>query len=249
VSVFLKILYNQHTLVVLWFFLNFSFSIIGADHGIKLALHTFGFLFLFMLDIKKGPDVFKRIKTVFYFFPVLLIFYVGFSLLFAQTEIEVILWEAGLGFVRLLLILGIMALFFENIRNEDLLTVLRSIWIKFNLSWKWVENAFIFLGMTLRFYPEFQKNWETIREGRKGFGFKTKNSFKNRLIKAVEDLPGLLLLNLRRAEDISTVMELRGYGSRFPRGITFPVPFSRKEIFKMIFITLTFWLVNNIAAF
>ncbi|MEE8335038.1 MAG: energy-coupling factor transporter transmembrane component T, partial [Candidatus Neomarinimicrobiota bacterium] len=156
--------------------------------------------------------------------------------------------EVGFGFIRLVLIIGIMALYFENTVRQNLLTVFRSIWMRFNLTWKWVENTFIFLEMTLRFYPEFQKNWDSIRQARSGLGFRIKKGFKNRIIMAVEHLPGLLLVNLRRAEDIAAVMQLRGYGLKFPRGVTYPVPFTGLDISKMAGLTLIFWGLNYFAA-
>ncbi|MEE8335094.1 MAG: hypothetical protein V3S48_01505, partial [Candidatus Neomarinimicrobiota bacterium] len=133
-SVLLKQFYGNHPLVVLWFFLNFSFSILGVQTGPGLVLHGLGFLFLIMLNLKTGWGVLKRIKPVIYFFPILIIFYVGFSLLFSNSSLEIIFKEVGFGFIRLVLIIGIMALYYENTVQQNLLSVFRSIWMRFNLT-------------------------------------------------------------------------------------------------------------------
>ncbi|MEE8437809.1 MAG: energy-coupling factor transporter transmembrane component T [Candidatus Neomarinimicrobiota bacterium] len=247
-AILLKQIYGNHALVVLWFFLNFSFSILAVRTAPGLVLYALCFLFLILLNIQTGWAVLNRIKPVIYFFPILILFYAGFSLLFTNGGLDIIFREIGFGFTRLILIMGIMALYFENTARQDLLLVFRSIWIRFNLTWKWIEDAFIFLEMTMRFYPEFQKNWNSIRQARSGLGFRTKKGFKNRIIAAVEQLPGLLLVNLRRAEDIAAVMQLRGYGLKFPRGVTFPVPFTGLDISKMAGLTLIFWGINYFAA-
>jgi energy-coupling factor transporter transmembrane protein EcfT len=119
--------------------------------------------------------------------------------------------------------------------------------VKVNKPWKWVENFFLFLGMTLRFYPTFQSNWQSLRNTRKSLGLEADLSYLEQVKTAAKEMPGLLIHQLRRADDVAMAMKLRGYGKQFPRGVTYPTIFKAIHLIQIIFISSVYWAINTIA--
>ena len=62
-------------------------------------------------------------------------------------------------------------------------------------------------------------------------------------------MPGMLIYQLRRSEDIATAMQLRGYGQKYPRGVTYPIPFGRFHLIQIGVITLGYWIYHQYAPF
>ena len=56
--------------------------------------------------------------------------------------------------------------------------------------------------------------------------------------KTAKELPSLLIHELKRANDISLAMKLRGYGKQFPRGVTYPIPFNWNHGIIILLITI-----------
>ena len=61
-------------------------------------------------------------------------------------------------------------------------------------------------------------------------------------------MPGLLIYELKRANDISLSMKLRGYGKQFPRGITYPIPFNWTDGLMILIITISFYTLYKYAS-
>jgi energy-coupling factor transporter transmembrane protein EcfT len=142
---------------------------------------------------------------------------------------------------------GAMMFYFESTPSQDILIIARSIWVRMNKPWKWVENFFLFLGMTLRFYPTFQSNWQSLRNTRKSLGLEADLSYLEQVKTAAKEMPGLLIHQLRRADDVAMAMKLRGYGKQFPRGVTYPTIFKAIHLIQIIFISSVYWAINTIA--
>ena len=144
--------------------------------------------------------------------------------------------------------LSAMVYFIEITPNKDIVILARSIWVKFDLQWKWVENFFLFLSLTLRFYPTFQSNWYSIRNSHKTLGLESNLSTFGKVNKTAKELPGLLIHELKRANDISLAMKLRGYGKQFPRGVTYPIPFNWNDGVMILVITISYYTLHNYVA-
>lgn len=177
----------------------------------------------------------------------MLSFYVLFSLFLTNNSLQVIIFEAIYGFLRLILMVANMMYFFEITPNKDIVILLRSIWIKFNLEWKWVENFFLFLSLTLRFYPTFQSNWNSVRNNHKMLGLEASTPRLKKIIMVANEMPGLLIHELKRANDISIAMKLRGYGNQFPRGVTYPIPFNWNHGIMIFLITFAYFILFKYA--
>ena len=171
--------------------------------------------------------------------------YVLFSLLLTDNNLQIIVYEAIDGFIRLILMVATMMYFFEITPNKDIVILARSIWVKFDLQWKWVENFFLFLTMTLRFYPTFQSNWNSIKNSYKILGLELNLSTFGKIKKTAKELPNLLIHELKRANDISLAMKLRGYGKQFPRGVTYPIPFNWNHGVMILVITISYYTLHS----
>tara|TARA_Y100000817_G_scaffold289740_1_gene259936 strand:- start:93 stop:626 length:534 start_codon:yes stop_codon:yes gene_type:complete len=174
----------------------------------------------------------------------MLIFYIGFSLLLTNNSIYQIINEAFFGFMKLILMVSAMTLFLES--SNNFVNLLRSVWSKTNLNWEWPDKFFVFLTMTQRFYPTVQLNWSSMLRTRKSLGIDYRQSHREKLILAAKNLPNILLLQLHWADDIALAMKLRGFGKRFPRGVTFPSSFKFIHFIQIVFIISSFWAINLI---
>ncbi|MBC8345904.1 MAG: energy-coupling factor transporter transmembrane protein EcfT [Candidatus Marinimicrobia bacterium] len=239
----------NHPLVSLWFFLGFSFSLLTSNSFGAWGIHFAIFLGIAWMNKNHISRVGTRLKPILLYFPVMLGLYVLFSILLTDNSLGIIFSEVVIGFLKLILMVGAMMFFFVSTPSQDIIILFRSIWIKWKKPWKGMEDFFLFLGMTLRFYPTFQSNWQSVRNSRKALGLESENSHWNQVKTASKEMPGLLVHQLRRADDVATAMKLRGYGNQFPRGVTHPIPFGRNQLFQMIAITLFYWGIHSIAAF
>ena len=235
----------MHPLVNLWFFLGFSTSLLFTTTYFGWLIHFMIFLTLVFYNYKISPIIISKIKPYIFYFPIMLCLYVFFSLVLTNNSLQIIAFEAIYGFLRLLLMVATMMYFFEITPNQDIVVLLRSIWVKFNLPWKWVENFFLFLSITLRFYPTFQSNWNSVRNSHHTLGLESNISRFRKIIMAANEMPGLLIHELKRANDITIAIKLRGYGNQFPRGVTYPIPFNWNHGIMILVITFTYFILHK----
>ena len=234
----------MHPLVNLWFFLGFSTSLLFTETYLVWFYHFIVFFTIVIYNYKISSLIISKIKSYIYYFPIMLFLYMLFSLLLTDNSIQLIIYEAIYGFCRLILMVATMMYFFEITPNKDIVILSRSIWVKFNLQWKWVENFFMFLSMTLRFYPTFQSNWNSIKNCHKTLGLESNLSNFGKIKRTAKELPALLIHELKRANDISLAMKLRGYGKQFPRGVTYPVPFNWNHGVAILLITISYYIFH-----
>ena len=125
--------------------------------------------------------------------------------------------------------------------SEKLINAFRTIWVKGGLHWEWVDNLFLFLSLSLRFYPTFQSQWKTQRDSQKAIGINFKNSFISKVVDLSYDLTSMLFQQLKRSEEIALAMKLRGYGKSFPRKTANPQNFNLTHLFQTFIITFSFY--------
>jgi len=192
-------------------------------------------------------QVLHRLKPIIYYFPIMIILYFIFSLFLTDNTLGIILNEAIFGCLKLFFMVGAMMLFFESTQSQDIVIIARSVWVRLNKPWQWVENFFLFLGMTLRFYPTFQSNWQLLRNTRKSLGLEEDLSYLGQVKIAAKEMPGLLIYQLQRADDIAMAMKLRGYGKQFPRGVTYPIISKTVHLIQIILISFVYWAIHTFA--
>ena len=235
---------NIHPLVRFIFFLAFSFSVLFTDRLTVWAIYFGIFLILTGFDWIVIRAVFSRIKPFILYFPFMLILYLGVSMSFTNATIYQAMFEVGFAFLRIALMISIMSLYFESVGSQNFLLALRSIWFQTGLKWNWMENFFLFLEMTLRFYPSLQRDWITVGQSRQSLGFNQKNNLWSEIRQAAKDLPVLLVINLRKSEVIASAMQLRGFGKSLPRCVYNATNFTIWHLLQFAGVVICFYLIN-----
>jgi len=238
-----------HPIVRFIFFLAFSFSVLLAD-TLTLWVIYFG-TFVVMTGFKWTVilAVFFRIKPFILYFPLMLVLYLAVSWLFTDATIYKAMIEVGFAFLRIVLMISIMSLYFELVGSPNFLLALRSLWFQTGLKSNWMENFFLFLDMTLRFYPSLQRDWITVSQSRESLGFNQNNNRWGKIKQTVQDLPVLLVINLRKSQDIAMAMELRGFGKSFPRCVYNATSFTTWHLLQFAGVVICFYLINLHAPF
>jgi len=235
---------NIHPLVRFIFFLTFSFSVLFADTLTLWAIYFGIFVFTTGFDRTVILAVFSRIKPFIQFFPIMLVIYLAMSIFFTHATIYQAMVEAGFAFLRIVLMISIMSLYFESAGSPNFLLALRSIWFQTGLKWNWMENFFLFLDMTLRFYPSLQRDWITLSQSRESLGFNQNNNRWDKIKLAAQDLPILLVVNLRKSQDIALAMQLRGFGESLPRCVYNATYFTNWHLLQFAGVVICFYLIN-----
>jgi len=231
-------------IVISFFYLGFAFSVILCKSWIGFLIYLLSCIILITLNKNHIKSVYKHIKPFILFFPIMIIIYLFISFVFTNSTWLNILNDAGFAIGKLLLLVIVMALYLEIIVNKNIILSVRSIWIKMNLKWKIIDDLFMFLELTFRFYPAFQREWQTISRSKKALGL-TSSITKWEQIKSVaNDLPGIILQSYRKAEGTALVIEQRGYGNQIPRGIANPVLFKLNDLILLIMILFGYSLLN-----
>ena len=239
---------NIHPLVRFIFFLTFSFSVLFADTLTLWAIYFGIFVVTTGFDRTVILAVFSHIKPFIQFFPIMLVIYLAMSIFFTDATIYQAMVEVGFAFLRIVLMISIMSLYFESVGSPNFLLALRSIWFQTGLKWNWMENFFLFLDMTLRFYPSLQRDWITVSQSRESLGFNQNNRW-GKIKQAAQDLPVLLVINLRKSQDIAMAMELRGFGKSLPRCVYNATSFTTWHLLQFAGVVICFYLINLHAPF
>jgi energy-coupling factor transporter transmembrane protein EcfT len=235
---------NIHPLVRFIFFLTFSFSVLFAD-TLTLWVIYFGiFVVTTGFDRTVILAVLSRIKPFIQFFPIMLVIYLAVSIFFTNATIYQAMVEVGFAFLRIVLMISIMGIYFESVGSPNFLLAFRSIWFQTGLKWNWMENFFLFLDMTLRFYPSLQRDWITLSQSRESLGFNQNNNRWDKITLAAQDLPILLVVNLRKSQDIALAMQLRGFGESFPRCVYNATYFTTWHLLQFAGVVICFYLIN-----
>ena len=235
---------NIHPLVRFILFLAFSFSVLFADTLTLWAIYFGIFMVTTGFDRTVILAVFSRIKPFILFFPFMLVCYLAVSVFFTDATIYQAMVEVGFAFLRIVLMISIMSLYFGSVGSPNFLLELRSIWFQTGLKWNWMENFFLFLDMTLRFYPSLQRDWIMLSQSRDSLGFNQNNNRWDKIKLATQDLPILLVVNLRKSQDIALAMQLRGFGESLPRCVYNATYFTTWHLLQFAVVVICFFLIN-----
>ena len=235
---------NIHPLVRFILFLAFSFSVLFADTLTLWAIYFGIFVVTTGFDRTVILAVFSRIKPFILFFPFMLVCYLAVSVFFTDATIYQAMVEVGFAFLRIVLMISIMSLYFGSVGSQNFLLELRSIWFQTGLKWNWMENFFLFLDMTMRFYPSLQRDWITLSQSRESLGFNQNNNRWDKIKLATQDLPILLVVNLRKSQDIALAMQLRGFGESLPRCVYNATYFTTWHLLQFAAVVICFYLIN-----
>ena len=227
------------------FYLGFAFSTILSKAWNGLMIYYVLCIILILLNRTHFKSAFKQVKPFFLFFPIMIIIYLFISFVFTSSTWTMIINDAGFAISKLLLLVIVMAFYIEIMKKQNIVLSIRSIWSKLNLKWRWVEDIFMFLELTLRFYPTFQREWQTINRSKKALGLTSSVNKWGQIKSVVNDLPGMILQSYRKAENTAAIMQQRGYGNQIPRGVANPILFKMSDLVLLIIILFGFTLLNQ----
>jgi len=229
-------------------YLGLALSTILSKTWYVLSIFTILSMILILLNITHLKSVLKQVKPFLLFFPIMMIIYLIISFIFTNATLTVILTEAGFAISKLLLLAIVMSLYLEISKKQNLILSIRSIWSNLNIKWQKVDDMFMFLELTLRFYPTFQREWQSINRSKKALGIISVESKWNRIRSIANDLPGLILQSYRKAENTALIMQQRGYGKQIPRGVANPIFFKMHDFILIMIIVTGYIFLNRYVA-
>jgi len=238
----------RQPLVRLWLFLSYSSAVLFSPTIISWGIYGI-FLFLLLwaedISIKK---IARSLRFFILFLPIMIGLYFIISMLVSQSSFREIMSEIGWVIMKFSLVMAIMNVYSFGKYSGNVFEALRSIWVKMNKPWRKMEDWFLFLEMTLRFYPSFQRDWNRYNEIQKALGLASHETRFQKWKKTANQMPGMLMLHLQKADDIAQAMTLRGYGEQIPRGVAHFIPFNGLHLLLLIIISTAFILFHSFAA-
>lgn len=235
-------------LIIALFFLSYAVSVIFIESAREWELHLVLLILVLGSVLPKLRGIIGRLKPVILFLPLMMIFYIGFSYWLTPLTISELLISGSLALGRMVFLMTIMAIWLEITHPGRVLQALRSLWSRLGLPWRKIEDGFLFLELTLRFFPTFRMEWTHLQQSRKALGLQTSRGNRWRQIREMAgDLPGMFVHLFRRADETAQVMGNRGYGRVIPRGVADPIPFTAWDILWLAVIIALFAGVRFLA--
>ena len=174
-------------------------------------------------------------------------FYFLISIIISQSTLWQIFQEISTAMMKFLMVMAIMNLYTVGSGSRSVFQALRSIWVHFNKPWRKIENWFLFLEMTLRFYPSLQREWTRLQGIHKALGLTVEQGKVSRWKETSLQMPGIIMIHLHKADDIAHAMTMRGYGTTIPRGVAQPIPFTFLHFSMLVIISYIFITIHSIA--
>ena len=218
----------MNPLTKIWLFFIILLGLLSLESWQPLLCYG-GVLLILLFFYRKL--FWSRIKGFILFLPTMFIIYSIISVGILGNPVNSVLEQAGFITIKFAWMILIMAFYLEWGSTAKIIPALRTLWMKVDKPWAKVEHGFLFLALILRFYPSFQQDWELYSQSDKALGISPGKSLGKRIKRMIDYLPGMILAQYRRADDITHQMILRGYGSAIPRTVAYPVSWTRQDIF------------------
>ena len=236
----------NHPIVQLYFYFSISMLLVFSSSIYSLWPFVLLLVIVSMYNKSVIKNVINKILPTLFFLPFMLIIYITISLIFSQITFFEAIKNALLAVLKFSLIILLMNFYLNTASSEKLIISIRSIWVKTGLNWRWVEDFFLFLSLSLRLYPTFQSNWINNVDSLRAIGIKSEKSYYGKLIQISKELPSMLIYQLNRSNDIALAMKLRGYGIYYPRSVIHPIKFS---LFNLIQVALIAFFSSYLSDF
>ena len=216
-------------------YMAFSVSVLLSMEIQILTLHVLAGISLIIFERAHWREWKNRTRPFWKYFPFTGLIFFTISFIVSDRLISVIIYDVTLATIRLLVLVSVMTVYTLQTYSQDIITALRSLWFKMNLKWRWVEDLLLFFDMTIRFFPTFKEEWQQMERSQKSLSFSTTDSFSAKAFQVAQFIPDFIILNLNKAESITRVMEMRGYGKVIPRSV---FPFVRFTLLDFIWCIL-----------
>ena len=181
-------------------------------------------------------------KPLWIYFPQVGLLFFIISLIVSSKNTYDVFIDVSLATCRMILLVSMMTLYSILSKNSHILIAIRGLWYKMGLPWKWAEDLILFIDITIRFFPSFQQQWQRIERTRKSLGINVSEDKLHKIRRFATMVPDMVILNLRRVNDLTLAMQLRGYGYLYPRTVH---PFiSSYSIDKLILLFVIIGLIG-----
>jgi len=234
----------MNPLARLSFFLIFSISTLIADTFFLVLFHAF-FSFIFIYSILNNWKEWKRhVMPFIKFFPLtgIIFFFISFTI--TVRPVFDIMIDVSLATVRMIVMINIMTVYLIQAKPQDIYIAMRSSWFSLNKKWKWLDDLLLFFEITIRFFPNFQYEWENLQRSQRALGFNSKQGFYRRLISVSKFIPEFIIISLNKSDTLTSNVIMRGYGNYFPRSVYPFISFQWSDKL-IILVTVIFFLVMH----
>ncbi len=232
-------------LVNFFLFLSLSISTLFSDNLFYLNIHSIVLLaIVFSFKINIYFLLKSLFKTSYYFFTIFL-FYLAFSFLLSNIELELIIVKIVLGIYKIVVSILFMKIFILSVEKESFVKLIRSVYLKSRLKLRFLDDIILFVALSLRFYPELQNRWKSFEKGRIYIGINNYNGSLISRLKLYSDMfVRILSLQYKKSLLISNNIKLRGYGNCHPRGIINPIKINFYDLIISIMIPITLIILH-----
>ena len=158
-------------------------------------------------------------KPLWIYFPQVGLLFFIISLIVSSKNTYDVFIDVSLATCRMILLVSMMTLYSILSKNSDIIIAIRGLWYNMGRSWKWAEDLILFIDITIRFFPSFQQQWQRIERTRKSLGINVSEDKLHKIRRFATMVPDMVILNLRRVNDLTLAMKLRGYGHLCPRTV------------------------------
>ena len=232
-------------LVNFFLFLSLSISTLFSDNLFYLNIHSIILLaIVFSFKINIYFLLKSLFKTSYYFFTIIL-FYLFFSFLLSNIELELIIVKIVLGIYKIVVSILFMKIFILSVEKESFVKLIRSVYLESRLKLRFLDDIILFIALSLRFYPELQNRWKSFEKGRIYIGINNNNGSLISRLKLYSDMfVRILSLQYKKSLLISNNIKLRGYGNCHPRGIIDPIKINFYDLIISIMIPITLIILH-----
>ena len=232
-------------LVNFFLFLSLSISTLFSDNLFYLNIHSIILLaIVFSFKINIYFLLKSLFKTSYYFFTIIL-FYLFFSFLLSNIELELIIVKIVLGIYKIVVSILFMKIFILYVEKESFVKLIRSVYLESRLKLRFLDDIILFIALSLRFYPELQNRWKSFEKGRIYIGINNNNGSLISRLKLYSDMfVRILSLQYKKSLLISNNIKLRGYGNCHPRGIIDPIKINFYDLIISIMIPITLIILH-----
>ena len=200
-------------------FLSLSLSILFSQSIELVIFHGILAIIFVVIFRNHWQEFVLKSKPLWIYFPIVGLFFFIISLLVSSKNTYEIIVDVSLATYRMILLITMMTFYNILSKPSDIMIAIRSLWYKMGKSWQWVEDLILFTDITIRFFPSFQMQWQRLERTRKALVLDASENKIHRAQQFATMVPDFVILNLERANDLTTVMKLRGYGQAYPRSV------------------------------
>ena len=227
-----------NNLTALSVFFCISLSILFSQSFELVIFHGILVVVLVMIFRNHWQEFVIKSKPLWIYFPQVGLLFFIISLIVSSKNIYDVFIDVSIATCRMILLVSMMTLYSILYKNSDIIISIRGLWYKMGRSWQCAEDLILFIDITIRFFPSFQKQWHRILRTRKSLGINVSKNKLHQIRIFATMIPDMVILNLRRVNDLTLAMKLRGYGIFCPRTVYPFIPSNSIDRLILLFVII-----------